>query len=125
MDRIRKTSNVVSLGKKEKAGGSEKTSPVSETASPFAANPLETLKAITGRQSRPMTEEEKLRLLQNALKDFAAEARKHLPKNLGDMEKKVRSKMLAEGFSEEVAAEAGDETVTAILDNSVKRTQGS
>lgn len=121
MVKIRSTSNVVSMNRKEGAKSSSGSSSVSSTASPFAAKPVDVLKSITERKSRPLSEEQKLALLQNALKPFANEARSHLPASLGNVEKKVRKKMIEEGFSSEIAAEAGDETVTALLETKVTR----
>ncbi|MDO8526547.1 MAG: hypothetical protein Q7T03_02545 [Deltaproteobacteria bacterium] len=117
VNNIRKTSNVVSLGK---AGSSKSTSSADQNTaahSPFAANPTQSLKHLTDRKSKPRTEEQRLALLQNALKSFATEARSHLPVNLGKMEQKVRKKMIDEGFSEVVANEAGDEAVDVLLEN--------
>lgn len=123
MVKIRSTSNVVRLGRKEgtKSSSAASSSSVSDTASPFAAKPVDVLKAITERKSRPLTEEQKLALLQNALKPFASEARGHLPQNLTRVEKKVRKRMIEEGFSDVLASEAGDETVSALLTHRVSR----
>src|SRR3990167_7634394 len=115
MIRIRSTSNVVTLGKKEGAKSSSKTSSAGETLSPFAAHPADALKSLTDRKSRPLTEEKKLALLQGAFKTFSLEARSHLPSPIRKVEKKVRKKMIEEGFSTEVASEAGDEAVSALL----------
>lgn len=119
MTSIRKTSNVISLGKasgKTVSGGSSAT----QAPSPFAIKPPDTLKSITERRSRVLSEWERLALLQQALGSFAEEARKKLPREVRAVEEKVRKKMIQEGFSKEVATEAGDETVTALLQNRSK-----
>lgn len=121
MVKIRSTSNVVSMNRKEGAKSSSGSSSVSNTASPFAAKPVDVLRSITERKSRPLSEEQKLAMLQNALKPFASEARSHLPQSLGNVEKKVRKKMIEEGFSDVMANEAGDETVAALLHTKVQR----
>lgn len=113
MTTVRKTSNVVSLGK---AGGSKSVSPAksSTTASPFAIKPPDPLKSLTDRKSS-LSELQKLAILQRALEPYAQDARSHLPPHLQTIDKKVRTKMIKDGFSKEVATEAGDEIVTAIL----------
>lgn len=122
MIKIRQTSNVVTLGKKEGAKSSTASkTPSAETLSPFAAHPAEALKSLTERKSRPLTEEQKLALLQGALKPFALEARHHLPQALTKVERRVRKKMIEEGFSTEIASEAGDEAVSALLTSKVSR----
>lgn len=123
MIQIRRTSNVITLGKKEgaKSSSTSKTSSAGEPLSPFAAHPADALKSLTDRKSRPQTEEQKLALLQGAFKTFALEARSHLPSPLRRVEKKVRKKMIEEGFSDVVASEAGDEAVSALLSSKVSR----
>jgi len=113
MSRIRKTSSIVSLGRgrtKSVAG----PRPSSTTTSPFSIKPPDPLKSITQRQSQ-LSELQRLAILQNALEPFAGEARKHLPKNIQSIEKKVRKRMIQKGFSKEVVSEAGDETVSVLL----------
>lgn len=114
MTLIRKTSNVVSLGKASRKTVSG-TSSATQAPSPFAISPPDPLKSITERKSRSLSEWERLALLQRALGSFAEEARKKLPSEVRSVEEKVRKKMIQEGFAKEVASEAGDETVSAIL----------
>lgn len=110
---IRKTSNVVSLGK---AGGKSVsgTKQSTTTSSPFALKPTDPLKALTERKSS-LTELQKLAILQRALEPYANEARGHLPANLQKIDRKVRTKMIKDGFATEEANEAGDEVVTALM----------
>lgn len=119
MTAIRKTSNWTSLGRasgKTVSGASSAT----EAPSPFALKPPDLLKSITERKSRSLSEWERLALLQRALGSFAEEARKKLPSEVRTVEEKVRKKMIQEGFTKEIASEAGDETVTALLHNRSK-----
>lgn len=116
MEKIRRSSNVILLGRKGKTESASSSPTVISTSSPFDAKPLNPLKAITERKSRFLSEGERLRLLQQALEKFAAEARRHLPERLKRMEGKVRTRMIQEGFSSEVAREAGDETVSLLLE---------
>ena len=115
MTHIRKTSNVVTLGRAGSKSSAGSSSAAKEPVSPFASGPVNPLRDITERKSRGLTEEQRLALLQNALKPFAAEARQHLPKDVSDIETKVRRTILEEGFSEAVANEAGDEAAGALL----------
>lgn len=113
MIKVRKTSNVVSIGGakgKTVSGASGSTA----APSPFSISPANPLKAITERQTK-MNEWQRLAILQRALEPYAREARGQLPSNLQKIEKKVRRKMLEEGFTTESANEAGDEVVTALL----------
>lgn len=117
---IKKTSSVLGRGhlreiKKTSHSQSQSTSSSAET-SPFAANPVDSLRSLTDRKSRPLTEDQWLILLQKAFQPFATEARGRLPSNIKRVEQKIRKKMLEEGFSEVVATEAGDEAVTVILE---------
>lgn len=116
MINVRKTSNILPF---DKVSSSSETSADKNTSvtSPFAAKPAQSLKSLTERKSRPLTEEQRLALLQRALQPFANEARSHLPVDVSSVEKKVRKKMLEEGFSEVIATEAGEETVDALLGN--------
>ena len=115
---VRRTSKVISLGKASSKGvsgvGSERGVP-----SPFAISAPDPLKALTERKST-LGEKERLAILQRALEPYADEARRHLPPGMQKIEKKVRHKMLKEGFPKEVANEAGDETVAALLDTQNK-----
>lgn len=113
MVQIKKTSNVITL--RRTSGKTAGVASSTQAPSPFALKPPDPLKSIVERRSRTLSEWERLALLQRALGPFAEEARKHLPKEVRTIEKKVRKKMIQEGFAEAVAAEAGDETVTAIL----------
>ncbi len=113
MTTIRKTSNVISI-RKGSAAKSVSQTQSSTTASPFAIKPPDPLKSITERKSS-LSELQKLAILQRALEPYAHEARRHLPTRLQKIDIKVRTKMIRDGFSEEVATEAGDEAVTAIL----------
>lgn len=113
MVEIRKTTNILPFGR----ASSKEVSPsgaVSETSSPFATKPTETLKGILERKSS-LLEDAKLAILRKALQPFATEASSHLPQDLSSIEKKVRRKMLEEGFSEVVAEEAGEEAVSVSL----------
>ena len=121
MVNIRKTSHVVSLGKAESSSSSTPADRNTEPTSPFAARPTESLKNITDRKSRPLTEEQKLAMLQRALQPFSSEARSHLPADLSDVEKKVRKKMMDEGFSEVIANEAGEEAVSVTIGTKRRR----
>lgn len=115
---IRKISKGVSFEKtsgKGVAGASSKGS----APSPFAISAPDPLKALTERKST-LGEKERLAILQRALEPYAEEARRHLPPGMQKIEKKVRHKMIKEGFPKEVANEAGDETVTALLDTQNK-----
>lgn len=128
MIQIRKPSGIIPKRTLEKIKKGETVS--SETgseaaSSPFAARPADALKAITERKSRGLTEEQRLALLQKALEPFANEARSHLPTPIGQLERKVRKRMLEEGFGKEVASEAGDETVTVLLDKVVSKKEKS
>lgn len=116
MIRIRKRDNVISIGKGKKPGESSSSEKAEESQSPFDSKPVEALRSITERKSRGLTEEQRLKLLQNALEPFAKEARSRLPGDVKDIEKEMRKKMIQEGFAKEWASEAGDETVSAILD---------
>ncbi len=113
MVHIRKTSNVIDI--KRTGSKSSESETVQQPISPFASGPVNPLKSITERKSRGLTEEQRLALLQNALRPFATEARSHLPSDLSEFEKKMHKKMLEEGFPEVVANEAGDEVVDALL----------
>jgi hypothetical protein len=113
---IRKTSNVVSIGRTSSKSGASSADQNTQITSPFAARPAESLKGITERKSR-LNEEQKLAILQNALLPFANEARSHLPPDLSMLEKKVREQMTKEGLPKEFVAEAGDEAVSVSLKN--------
>ncbi|MDP2599974.1 MAG: hypothetical protein Q8P84_04475 [Deltaproteobacteria bacterium] len=115
MTHIRKTSNVVTLGRTGSKSSAGSSSSAKEPDSPFASGSVNPLRGITERKSRGLTEEQRLALLQNALKSFATEARQHLPKDVGDIEKKVREKIVKEGLSEVIANEAADEAAGALL----------
>lgn len=114
MINIRRTSKVIPFEKTSRSGGVSKTSSQT-TSSPFAIKPANPLKALTERKSR-LTEEQKLAILQRALEPYAKEARSHLPDTVQKVRERVRRKMLEKGFPKEVAEEADDETVSAILD---------
>ena len=118
MTNIRKISNVVSLGKGKSVSGPRSST---STTSPFAMKAPDGLKALTERKSQ-LNELQRLAILQRALEPYAARARKHLPSDVQKIEKKVRSRMIKEGFSEEIATEAGDEAVSTILIS--KRSKG-
>ena len=115
---IRRTSKVVPFektsGKGVSGAGSAKGAP-----SPFAISAPDPLKAITERQSK-LGEKSRLAVLQRAFEPYAEEARRHLPPGMQKIEKKVRYKMIKEGFPKEIANEAGDEAVTALLDTKSK-----
>ncbi|OGQ05560.1 MAG: hypothetical protein A2W61_01730 [Deltaproteobacteria bacterium RIFCSPLOWO2_01_44_7] len=113
---IRKTSNVLPFGKISSSKSVSSTSESSSAVSPFAAKPVDALKAITQRKSR-LSEEQKLAILQRALSPFSNEARGHLPTDVSQMEEEVRKRMMKEGFSETVANEAGEETVDVLLEH--------
>lgn len=116
MTNIRKTSNVVSIGKGRPASGVTKEES-SQVSSPFAVNPAQTLKSLTERRSRELSEEQRLSLLQRALHDFSEEASRHLPDAIGKIKRRVRNKMLAEGFADVIANEAGEEAVDVLLES--------
>ena len=116
MINVRKTSNVVSIGRAEGKSSTTAADQNTQVTSPFAARPAESLKGITERKSK-LTEDQRLAILQRALQPFASEARSHLPTDLSSVEKEVRKKMLKEGFSEVVANEAGEEAVSVSLKN--------
>lgn len=120
MIQVKKTSRFVSVDKPSRQSISKTEKSAGQAAHPFAIKPPDALKAITERKSRQLKEWQKLAILQRALEPYASEAKEHLPKGLRLVEEKVRQRMLEEGFKEEIAAEAGDETVSAILNQGVK-----
>lgn len=120
---IKRTSRFTAVDKPSAKSVSQTEKSSGPAVHPFAIRPPDALKAITERKSRRLKEWQKLAILQRALEPYAAEAREHLPGDLRQIEEKVRQKMLEEGFQEEIASEAGDETVTAILDSKAQTGQ--
>ena len=121
MMQIKKTSRFTAVDKPSRKSVSKTENPSGQTSHPFAIKPPDALKAITERKSRQLKEWQKLAILQRALEPYASEAKERLPDDLRQVEEKVRQRMLQEGFKEEIAAEAGDETVSAILDTRSKQ----
>lgn len=116
MGTIRKIANMISPGRKGEVKKTSSAGSQSDPPSPFAVSSADPLEQLRERKSK-LTEAQRLRLLQNAFKPFSEEAKKHLPEELVKMEKAVRNKMLEEGFDEPFADEAGEDTVSAILDS--------
>ncbi|MBI4125091.1 MAG: hypothetical protein HY609_04265 [Deltaproteobacteria bacterium] len=125
MMQIKKTSRFAAVDKPSRKSIAKTDESSGQAASPFAIKPPDALRAITERKSRQLKEWQKLAILQRALEPYASEAKEHLPPDLRQVEEKVRQRMLEEGFKEEIAAEAGDETVSAILDTRSKQKQHS
>lgn len=120
---IKKTSRFTAVDRPARKSASKIQGSSEQTHSPFAINPPDALKVITERKSRQLKEWQRLAILQRALEPYASEAKGHLPQDLRQVEEKVRQRMLEEGFKEEIATEAGDETVSAILDTRSKQKQ--
>lgn len=121
MIQIRKTPKTTSADRTTKAGESSGTEESGAPVSPFAIKPPDPLRSLTERKSRPLTEEQKLALLQRALGPFAEEAKRHLPPALRKADEDTRKEMIRKGFSKERAHEAGEEIVAAILGQKTKR----